>query len=76
MIIREWSDSFELIEQHEHARLSGAVCAFWGDPAVKTSLWEAVILAVKEHDRAWIPLINNRCGMKRNKGLFLLLIIQ
>ncbi|MFC5714278.1 DUF3891 family protein [Thalassorhabdus alkalitolerans] len=56
MIIREWSDSFELIEQHEHARLSGAVCAFWGDPAVKTSLWEAVILAVKEHDRAWIPL--------------------
>lgn len=57
MIVNEYKSYFEMIPQHEHARISYEILKNWGDRAVeKSSLWEALLLAVREHDRAWIPL--------------------
>lgn len=52
MIVRERPGSLVLIEQHEHARLSGHLAALWDRPQV----WPALILAAGLHDVAWLPL--------------------
>ncbi|SDH42659.1 DUF3891 family protein [Alteribacillus bidgolensis] len=57
MIVNEYKSYFEMIPQHEHARISYEILKNWGDRSVeKSSVWEALLLAVREHDRAWIPL--------------------
>ncbi|SDH06003.1 Protein of unknown function [Alteribacillus persepolensis] len=57
MIVNEYDTYFEMITQHEHARISYEFFKYWGDDAVtRSSLWEALLIAVREHDRSWITL--------------------
>ncbi|MGA9290273.1 MAG: DUF3891 family protein [Anaerobacillus sp.] len=57
MIVYENGDSFVMISQHDHALLSGQFAR-----GLKEAYWpnllahEDVLLAIKEHDRGWIPL--------------------
>ncbi|WP_168122358.1 DUF3891 family protein [Paenibacillus sp. HB172176] len=57
MIVRETKTEFVMTTQHEHACFSGEIAAhfkseLWIDP----HLLEAVLLAIREHDRGWISL--------------------
>lgn len=57
MIVRETEFDFYLVTQHDHAQLSGALashfdrCFFPND-----TQYDALLIAVYEHDRSWIPL--------------------
>jgi hypothetical protein len=57
MIIRETPTSFIYLAQHDHAHISGRLAEEW-----QRSYFEGVerrpevLLAIREHDRAWIPL--------------------
>ncbi|SFL71907.1 DUF3891 family protein [Salibacterium qingdaonense] len=60
MIINEEETFYECIPQHEHARISGEIIKRWADEAVRHGpYWNELVLAVREHDRAWIPLDKN-----------------
>lgn len=57
MIIRETERDFVLVQQHDHARVSGDVAAHMAVPYfVDTGYVDDVLLAVYEHDRSWIRL--------------------
>ncbi|SFE35014.1 DUF3891 family protein [Alteribacillus iranensis] len=57
MIVNDFGDYYELIDQHEHARVSWCLAKEWGDAALeKEPLYEEVLQAIRHHDRAWIPL--------------------
>ncbi|WP_051302340.1 DUF3891 family protein [Salibacterium aidingense] len=57
MIVNEADAVVELIPQHEHARISAEILKNWKEPGVRANpLWNALWTAVREHDRAWIPL--------------------
>lgn len=66
MIILELEDSFIMITQHDHAKISGEIAQHWKDDYFKgEERKEDVLLAISEHDRGWIeadsaPLWNNR----------------
>ena len=50
MIVRELSDSFVLVRQHDHALASGEFARHWGDsPRPRGS----ALFAVSQHDAAW-----------------------
>lgn len=54
MIILERSNSFVMVEQHEHAQLSGQLAEHWAQPYRRDeSRWPDVIEAIYEHDVAW-----------------------
>lgn len=53
MIVRESSDGFVLIEQHEHALISGEFARRWRDEPRPR---ESTLYAVHQHDVAWKPL--------------------
>ncbi|MFD2704489.1 DUF3891 family protein [Salibacterium lacus] len=60
MIINEAEAFYECIPQHEHARISAEIIKRWADEAVKHGpYWNELVPAVREHDRAWIPLDND-----------------
>ncbi len=57
MIIRERSDEIVMIAQHDHAQLSGVFAKQWPkDSFTGINLRKNVEFAIREHDRAWIPL--------------------
>lgn len=57
MIIYERTDSFIMIPQHEHAKISGEFAHNWNDKYFQgIERKEEVVLAVREHDRGWIDL--------------------
>lgn len=53
MIVRETSDGFILIEQHEHALISGVFAGHWRGQFHPR---ESTLYAVSNHDVAWRPL--------------------
>jgi hypothetical protein len=57
MIVREMPPSFICICQHDHARISGVMADHWLAAYFEDAARQSdVVLAVYEHDRAWIPL--------------------
>ncbi|MFK9092616.1 DUF3891 family protein [Bacillus salipaludis] len=66
MIIRKREDSFIMIEQHDHAKISGIIAQHWKNDYFFGMDWkDEVVLAIREHDRGWIeadsdPLWNTR----------------
>ncbi|WP_066063183.1 DUF3891 family protein [Neobacillus soli] len=55
MIIREREDSFIMIKQHDHAKLSGILAHHWKNVYFFGMDWkDEVVLAIREHDRGWI----------------------
>ncbi|WP_456274671.1 DUF3891 family protein [Bacillus sp. AK031] len=57
MIIRETTDSFIMIKQHDHAYLSGVITKHFKHTFLQSDrLFEDVVLASYEHDRSWIGL--------------------
>ncbi|MFS1512414.1 DUF3891 family protein [Chengkuizengella sp. SCS-71B] len=57
MIIYEQKDKFIMIEQHEHANVSGEMAIHWDMKYFQNkNRWADVLLAVYEHDRGWIEL--------------------
>lgn len=55
MIIREQAQHFIMIEQHEHARLSGEIASrLLPELFIKDTYKKDVLYAIYEHDRAWI----------------------
>ncbi len=58
MIVRERRETFTLIEQHEHAQLSGRLAAHWGNQRIPAppAPSEALILAAGLHDIGWREL--------------------
>jgi hypothetical protein len=60
MIIRETTQTFIFIEQHEHATLSGQLAEHWKDDFFwKSAYPEDTLLAIYQHDRGWIRLDNS-----------------
>ncbi|WP_421385198.1 DUF3891 family protein [Bacillus salacetis] len=66
MIIRETKDSFIMIRQDDHARLSGYIAKNFSKEILASShFFEDVITAACQHDRGWIgldetPVLNDR----------------
>ncbi|TGD83243.1 DUF3891 family protein [Hymenobacter wooponensis] len=57
MIVRETPTSFICLAQHDHAQISGRLAEQWQLAYFEgLSYRPEVLLAVREHDRAWIPL--------------------
>lgn len=57
MIVHERENDFIMIQQHEHALLSGEMALQWKkDFLLRSKLREVADWAVAQHDRAWIPL--------------------
>ncbi|SNC68391.1 Protein of unknown function [Hymenobacter gelipurpurascens] len=57
MIVRATPSSFICIAQHEHAQVSGQLAEHWQLPYFEgVARRPEVLLAIQEHDRAWIPL--------------------
>ncbi|PSL50551.1 uncharacterized protein DUF3891 [Salsuginibacillus halophilus] len=57
MIVNSWLNTFELIAQHDHGRLAGKLAQAWGDKDfLQDRQREAVIKAVYDHDKSWLPL--------------------
>lgn len=55
MIIREQAQHFIMIEQHEHARLSGEIASrLLPELFIRDTYKKDVLYAIYEHDRAWI----------------------
>ncbi|SFP43333.1 DUF3891 family protein [Salibacterium halotolerans] len=68
MIINEEETFFECIPQHEHARISAEIITLWGGRAAKEDpYWDELAAAVREHDRAWIPLDAAPLADERNR---------
>lgn len=53
MIVREISDGFVLIKQHDHALISGEFAQRW---KAKPRPLNSTLYTVSQHDRAWRPL--------------------
>jgi hypothetical protein len=68
MIIYETDDSYILIAQHDHARISGDLIKAWDSALFKSDARkDELILGAYEHDRSWfdldrIPLWNDATG--------------
>lgn len=57
MIIQEGKGSWKIIKQHDHAYVSWQVAVNWKEEYLPyPSARDQVFLAVRQHDRAWIPL--------------------
>jgi len=57
MIVRKTSDSFILINQHDHAHISGQIIDNWKpDYFTGDERKRSVIVAIYQHDRGWINL--------------------
>ncbi|MFC7062999.1 DUF3891 family protein [Halobacillus seohaensis] len=57
MIVNERDDQFLMINQHEHAMVSGELALQWKRKfLIRSKLREEADWAVSQHDRAWIPL--------------------
>jgi hypothetical protein len=57
MIVRETPTSFICLAQHDHAQISGLLAEHWQLPYFEgPERHTEVLLAIREHDRAWIPL--------------------
>lgn len=57
VIVNDAGSYFELIPQHEHARIAALFLEHWKDPALYNGKrWNELLFAVRHHDRAWIPL--------------------
>lgn len=57
MIVRETPASFICLSQHTHAQVAGRLAEHWPLAYFEGNERRAeVLLAVREHDRAWIPL--------------------
>ncbi|WJE15853.1 DUF3891 family protein [Halobacillus sp. ACCC02827] len=60
MIVIEKQDHFIMIQQHDHAYISGQIVAFWKKNfLLRSKLREVADWAIQQHDRAWIPLDQN-----------------
>jgi len=57
MLVRKAPDSFFLVNQHDHAQVSGQMAQYW-HPAYFSGdeKKESVLTAIYQHDRAWINL--------------------
>lgn len=57
MVIREQAEHFIMIEQHEHARLSGEIAKHLKtEYFIQEKVRQDVIYAITQHDRGWIRL--------------------
>jgi hypothetical protein len=57
VIVRETESDFYLVTQHDHAQLSGVLASHFDSCFFeKDTQYDALLLAVHEHDRSWIPL--------------------
>ncbi|MGP4059695.1 DUF3891 family protein [Halobacillus sp. H74] len=57
MIVNEKEDHFIMIPQHEHAYISGLLVFNWKKNfLLRSKLREEADWAIRQHDRAWIPL--------------------
>ncbi|MYL20735.1 DUF3891 family protein [Halobacillus litoralis] len=57
MIVIEKTDHFIMIPQHEHAGISGSIVDHWKNHfLLRSKLREEADWAIRQHDRAWIPL--------------------
>ena len=57
MIIRERFKELVMITQHDHALISGLLAENFNDSLFKgASKRGSVELAIREHDRAWVPV--------------------
>ena len=57
MIVRETPASFYYLNQHDHARVAGVLADHWQPQYFEDAARRAeVMLAIYQHDRAWIPL--------------------
>ncbi|MFD1019349.1 DUF3891 family protein [Thalassobacillus hwangdonensis] len=57
MIVNQAGDHFIMINQHDHARVSGEIVMNWKqDFLLRSKLREEADWAIGEHDRAWIQL--------------------
>lgn len=57
MIVREKDDHFIMITQHDHANISGKLVDHWKNNfLLRSKLREEADWAIRQHDRAWIPL--------------------
>jgi hypothetical protein len=60
MIRRKWENDFIIIDQPEHARLSGVLAEQWGAGRfARPTPWDEVLLATYEHDRGWVEWERN-----------------
>ncbi|WP_026461960.1 DUF3891 family protein [Adhaeribacter aquaticus] len=60
MLLRETNDHFLLIQQHDHAQVSGVMAEHWNPAYFTGQEWrDKVILAIYHHDRGWINLDEN-----------------
>jgi len=54
MIRRDEKRGWILINQHDHARLSGEIMRYWGNEEfAMPDPYEEVLLAIREHDNGW-----------------------
>ena len=57
MIVRARSSSFCCLTQHYHAQVAGRLAEQWPLPHFAApARRDEVLLAIREHDRGWIPL--------------------
>ena len=57
LVIYEREHDWVMIPQHHHGLLSGDIARHWNDTYLDgTDLWNEVIFAIAQHDRAWIDL--------------------
>ncbi|WP_240375537.1 DUF3891 family protein [Bacillus piscicola] len=60
MIVNDRGSNMELIPQHEHARIAFEIGTVLADDTRKHHpKWQPLLTAIREHDRAWIPLDKN-----------------
>ncbi|WP_162990337.1 DUF3891 family protein [Mesobacillus foraminis] len=57
MIILEREDEFLMVNQHDHAQVSGEIAQYWKDEYfIGKEKKQQVILAIHQHDRGWMDL--------------------
>jgi hypothetical protein len=57
MIVYEKEDSFIMITQHDHAKVSGDLASMWREDLLIGKEWrDDLIYAAYQHDRGWIDL--------------------
>lgn len=56
MIVREREDTFILISQHDHAKISGDITKYLNKDLLGSNHIDDVIAAAYQHDRGWIAL--------------------
>ena len=64
MIVREASDNFVFITQHDHAYIAGELFTHFKKEFVTIEHYESLKFAIHQHDRAWLipdanPLLND-----------------